>query len=710
MLGRMKLALALTSLLVLACSVPRAHSLQSPERADAAPAPQGYVLAGRVVDARHESWPRGEVVVRLYQGEDEERVDLAVSSDGSFRFELAQRPERARIFVPPPRGAGWRWCAPHAGYARPLSDAELDGEEPLVLEIAQLRRGRLRGKCVDALTGEPLPGLELSLLVRRGLERERVSLVTDALGHFVTAGEYDGGSVEVRAAENGPQPTRSWEHFLVGAETESLLRFDVGPALHLALSGAVPDDLGQLVAKVYSTDSLRCVVEAELRSSGPDVWLRPPGTPLRAGQRVWVAVQNREGTLLGAASCPWEANTAQRPLHVELEATAALTRDAQGRRESIHPIEAGVLGRVPFATRLELQDTRLADPFLPWRLAHFDGLRPGAYVLTCTLRSGATRSMRYELAAGERRALERGWQMDDSDVPKRTLHGVLRSRAGTELPPLEFVAYMLGRAECPWHVELAGPMTCVTYSSYIYPQREPDPGAPVAEGSEPVLSRATFTIDDVPPGEVVFRPKSMMQSRVAVHVTERSDGDLDADIVLLDSADGPRLTFEDVRGALSIHGHTFYAVTTQEPGVAAQSVSCFDVGWPISFEHAPGQDLEWSATTHGARPIFGTLADLEAREDGAYVGRLAFEPGWGARVVVRDEADAPLVGARVLVDGEVAGLTDARGRLDVAAGALPARLEAELPGWEPVPLCPIDPAAARTTGRFEITLRPADGR
>lgn len=65
--------------------------------------------------------------------------------------------------------------------------------------------------------------------------------------------------------------------------------------------------------------------------------------------------------------------------------------------------------------------------------------------------------------------------------------------------------------------------------------------------------------------------------------------------------------------------------------------------------------------------------------------RVPVERGWGARLVARDEAGAPVEGVRISLDGVDVGSTGADGSLFVQAGAPPRQIEVAGGGWTVAP-------------------------
>ncbi len=65
--------------------------------------------------------------------------------------------------------------------------------------------------------------------------------------------------------------------------------------------------------------------------------------------------------------------------------------------------------------------------------------------------------------------------------------------------------------------------------------------------------------------------------------------------------------------------------------------------------------------------------------------RIELQPGWGAMISTRDEDRESLAGVAILLDGELAGMTGADGRLRVVSENAPAKIEVDPAHWELLP-------------------------
>lgn len=184
-----------------------------------------------------------------------------------------------------------------------------------------------------------------------------------------------------------------------------------------------------------------------------------------------------------------------------------------------------------------------------------------------------------------------------------------------------------------------------------------------------------FRFERVPPGRHRLGVSSLVAEvwePASVLVDAPSEG-----LVLWcrDRVDRVRLGFEvrDAQDGTPIEGWEASALRQSAGGAEGVLLHA----GPLEREAFPMDGrLEWSIAAPGYAPAFGDERDFAPAEEGVWVARVALRRGFAARVVVlaRDPIMRGIEGARVELDGGFAGLTDGRGRLDVAHPALPDSL------------------------------------
>ncbi len=130
---------------------------------------------------------------------------------------------------------------------------------------------------------------------------------------------------------------------------------------------------------------------------------------------------------------------------------------------------------------------------------------------------------------------------------------------------------------------------------------------------------------------------------------------------------------------------------------------------PLALEGFPvDSGLEWSLWAPGHAPAFGDERAFVASDDHNWVAEARLRDGWGLRLLAlgRDPAMRPLPGARVWLDGQSAGTTDALGRIDLWAPERPSGLEVR---WGALHarrggLPQVDSSAARVQGHVLVVV------
>jgi hypothetical protein len=95
---------------------------------------------------------------------------------------------------------------------------------------------------------------------------------------------------------------------------------------------------------------------------------------------------------------------------------------------------------------------------------------------------------------------------------------------------------------------------------------------------------------------------------------------------------------------------------------------------------AGGMRFEWMLSAKGYVPGWGEETSFP-NEGARRTLTVELEPGWGTQFLAVDAEDRPLEGARVFLDGEDQGGTDARGLLRVRRGERPAKASIVYRDW-----------------------------
>jgi len=212
-------------------------------------------------------------------------------------------------------------------------------------------------------------------------------------------------------------------------------------------------------------------------------------------------------------------------------------------------------------------------------------------------------------------------------------------------------------------------------------------------GGEGVPGFQVFEFASVPAGEYelsVLAPDGVPWTPGVLRVTPPNEG---VRFVREDGLANLEHVF-DVHGAHAAVGDVFLQVHFGR-GFSPELVPTR----PPTFRAPAEASFTWSLRARGYRPAHGDASAF--RDDGARrVARVTLEPGWGARLVLRDlgggflhddedgrltvASRAPVVGARILADGVEIAVSDAAGIADLALDAEPEELTIVAPGWRQV--------------------------
>jgi len=632
----------------------------------------------------------GRILVRLRWGES--KAEVRAGPDGRFRFELAEPARSGRLYVDPPRP--WRWRVPKPFLAKRLTPPQLAGAEEIVCEVAESRRGTVSGIAVDSENGAPVPHLRFTIASRVSRTSRRwfepVAIETDAEGHFHTSTEIVGGPVRVSPGPGEARPVEYDPDCLIpdgpGAEPW-ILAFRTGRTLALRLTGEVPSDPTTLKAWLLTPGKARAVVETKLRVH-PDgrVWIRPPKPRVRAGGSGLLAVGDEAGLVLGIRELRWGAEPEVLVVHLEQTAAVELALDLERPEGSEGPFWAHLSA---LTLALEPSDRALVDGSYAWRSGRKRGLAPGGYSLRASTRVHTEVVQDFELEPGHVHSIRVNLQFARG---ARTVHGRARTESGAALPKFSVYAYLRDAPRKQWSAHyFTEVQMCGTGIDHFIG---------LEAGSVPEVGR--FRFERVPAGPLIVRASTKGRACTAT-LTERPDGDLDLDVVVHDRADSPGIGFRVER-----------AEGESSPGMLTVSTRAHDGGPGLPWIVYSGQilaregvlasEFEWSVTANGRRPVYGTQHDFIPETAGRAFARVHLERGWGTRVLVRDLAGAPLAGLAILVDGELAGYTDADGMLELALDEAPVRIEVDAPGLRPIPAYPEVPRGTRSKGWHEIRL------
>lgn len=561
--------------------------------------------------------------------------------------------------------------------------------------------GPFRGLVLDVATGEPVGRLRMVT--------GAVSADVDAGGRFECAEPFS-AVAETIAFHDVFQGThvRSVARDALERPDEEgwIARIAVGPTYRVRIAGVGPGEIDAWRARLVET------LEDGTEAAGGWVGLRP-------GDPEWMRYDN-----------PWEPNAPESSFHLEV-------RDADGTRQGASGVVTSAIGVYPTVLTI-VPDELLAS--LSGRALDTAGNgkgnarvtvvplgHPGAddgegWAETTTSDDGRFRISAlipgsYRVHVRPRRGEPP--QFRDVDVPPGGLvledfvfrfqegagriEGRLLSAAGRELDDRQLVRLRSVDGSGVDLLDVSSPsrsQMVVVHGGFLDDAElrllmEGRRGRDAAEEGADAL---VFEFAEVPAGEyelsVVPRgpfPWSPARIQVSPPNTE---------VVFVREDDVPLVAFT-LRAVDAESGAELGALELQLQVGRAWDAGARRIRSGEPFAELPADArLRWTVRAPGHAPASGDELAFEPTPGGR-VAEVALEPGWGARLVLRDLGGGfdlddrggalaaleapPVAGARVLADGRLAGTSDATGTVRIAGPREPERIEILHPGWRVAP-------------------------
>lgn len=570
--------------------------------------------------------------------------------------------------------------APEPGSSLVRADREMaDRSERVPVETSAAAasdvgelRAPVRRELVNAETGEALPHYAVELRDASG-RTERAQ--SDEHGLVVTQGTWWPGPLVLRALDHlafEELPSSEWredqeleiDHDSVTdtAPVPCLIR--VGPTYRLAMELPAETGSEDYLVELFPRGRLSGTMatgEAPLRAT-TELWVRfGPEVPRMRGRGPWsLGVRSNDGLWAGLAI----VESIVSGLH---EQPVQLMLEACGRLEGTVRTSAGpLLGESLWILMQRESDGAYPPGFAPsldtetgtWEAEH---LLPGMYKVslrssrlvpyegTVRVEAGVTRQV--ELVVEKRANLAPIGGVLRADKPM-AMHGVLVEIRAVDA----FAPYFVDRVE--------------------------------AEGE---TREAAFLIQDVPPGEY-----ELTVSKIGLQTTPETlvvrPGQTDLVLHCTPDAVERRDLILAIRDAVTAQPLRHASLDLRWAG--DDTIMSADGGGIVRAASIPVDDpFEWMVSALGYVPRWGTEQDFAA---GATV-EVALDPGWGAELFLFADEMQPVSGVTVLLDGEIAGISDEGGRLRVVRAAAPERLTIASDEWR-VQGANVDPE----TGEFHV--------
>lgn len=516
----------------------------------------------------------------------------------------------------------------------------------------------IAGRLVDHSTGLPVAEFEVSVELRR---REPIRLVTDANGFFSTQDEFAKTRYSLALVDHARSPAPKGQgraRVAHDPELTELREFRVvtGPRFELELV----DSLGEAILDPEQYDAF-LYHDRPLARALPG-GREAPRAPLRGTRNTWTRFRDRQCEVVLAGG-PWWLEVRSldglfgggvrieslRPddskLRVVVEPRCVL--DGRVVDQEGKPISGAAL-RLKQAGDLAWHAVQAASEQGEFRFANLEG---GEYELSvCDPRAKGSQ-LQLTLAPGatdgvELIAVERFAETDLLVLQFTSNTGEYMGAGEVVLDALDKELFDRPRATLHW-LALDDGSHIANFEIEI----------PVGERYRVMLD----TIDVFDWGSVAVA--SSADSPLALQLDDRRQL---LEVLIEDATDGSDIDEAELAVHLGLYNDWLNGTYVEVEDI------------PLS---ARPETLSWCVTAPGYVPQFGDLSAFDELQGGARALTVGLERGWGNRIEVYDRRTLrPVSGVRVLLDGELAGVTQG-GWLDVRLEAEPETLDISLDGW-----------------------------
>lgn len=596
---------------------------------------------------------------------------------------------RGRLFLPlpPAGGATVRVEAPEGwSVLTPQRWIRADATDELVFLAGPAGSERFRARLVDAESGEPLQDYMLRLGTRDG---RREQLVSDRAGLVASAVDYPEGTLLVfcydeYGPELGDDQRKPLHYFELEHTIEKALagphelRLEIGPTYRLELEGppaAIEAALAADLRHLFNDAPPSPAIGSFVVRAGTPPWVRFPArfAPLSRYASIALTLSSRDGRWFGFTRV--ESTSGEHTVTVTLAAQGVVVvrvldpdgNGIPGALVQLHPLVAG-------APQAAMAHQKTAGN----GLVEFRFVPTGAYAVSAVA-PGFERRFVTVAVDGEQR----------SDA---TL-ALARQPGG-----LTISGRVVGISESTRSVTLTllsvRPGTGIVLERELQLERRGDE------------SKADFEFTDLAPGDYELDGYAGYQRWLEPCPLPVSAGTRGIVLRLEEAAEVPwfELVATDAANGEPLHEVCAWFEDTPE------SEAIHELSGPPLVVDPPlrlAADSRMGVVAPGFRVAHGSLTKL--RDDGERrVLELKLERGWSGELVALGPGFAPLVGARVALDGDSVGATDANGRLELVRERAPARIELDYRGWLVEPTCRGELAdlAAGRRGRVRVYFTP----
>ncbi len=463
---------------------------------------------------------------------------------------------------------------------------------------------------------------------------------------------------------------------------------DAAPTIRFELEGAALSAASQLQFAGLSSD--RLVWKTAVGHDEFGWWARPPqGSNWLQGIEE-LAVMDREGYRF--ASLP--ALDVQSildsglggPITFSLEATGCVDIDL----EIEHRESSGIqLTQHPVSTRLASLE-RSAKQATFWNLNQRRWLKPGRYLVLATGDFHETFRREIDVLGGLTTKVTGRVELP---IQSRTVNLEAFTRDGSPLSSFHIELGLVGDPSKTWSLEHSswesGLLVSLSSLGYV--------DASMLDGHGLKLDSGPDRIEQTLP----FIPFGPLRAQVldsgaplTVTMTGPEEGDLLLQVIqddplgpgigfrLAEVRPGEPMEFQNIAltEAVLASFNWFAATRGLESSVRlGGKIHSGEIWAPIDPTVTV---FDWGLTQPGFLPIYGDQDSFVPEGHGRFFARVVPRPGWGTTLVVLDPRGKPVAGARVLVEGEFAGLTNADGEWLLEREERPSSVVVEGPSGE----------------------------
>ncbi len=518
----------------------------------------------------------------------------------------------------------------------------------------------VHGVLIDEDTREPLPHYLLKLQDEAGA---RLDVTTDDKGRFVTTAKLAHGSIQVRPIDHPKRRAKAapiTREFPPPEGRELEITTRSGPTFRLAI---VPDTVpaGSLEARLrVSGKDVRSSQDYDPVREGTPPWVRLPPVTGESLEARGIDVRDRDGLWSGRAEVNRVAGVAHEVVRVVLEPRARFSGRVVDDRS--RPIaNANVSMKFVAGETVGQERTATTEADGAWR---FDHLPAGTV-------SVSVRAFRYEPQTDVRIALVPG------DVSDRTI-------TLARMPPAGSIRGRVTSESGGYDSPARAMLTLVDSTDAMPPQH-----AQIVWNDSAGQRVGTFEFTELPAGKYriagksegnwyelapEWKPGSLFASPPDDGVSFLIlDSTARADLVLRVTDADTGESIDGARGWFQIGKKSGRARDVDSGGIAIS-------GFPYE------ETLRWRIDKAGYRPVIGDAASfaIETRSDGKTqrIAEVALARGWGDLYRVADkDGKNGLAGARILLDGVEAGVTDSEGFVLARAQERPKEIRFEYRDW-----------------------------